>query len=178
MKQEMRVLGRTTARLADSSQSVAETLKEELPALLKAQEVRSAAAPDKEALLQARREAARPFLIELGDLSVALNELRSRGGEGAWPFYVPVSVRRRLQQAQAKPLEVLAARVAALLNRHALTPLAAEGACFDAGKMNAAGVSRDGRVPPRCISAVVRQGFACGEEILRWAEVIVEEEQK
>ncbi len=177
LKQEMRTLGRTTARLADSSRTVSDTLKEELPMLLKARAAPPAAAPDREALQQARREAARPFLIELGDLSAALNELRARNVAMSWPFYVPGAVRRRLQQAQAKPLEVLARRVHALLNRHALTAMAAEGEPFDAARMNAAGVSRDGHAPPGCVSAVVRQGFICKKDVLRFAEVIVEESE-
>ncbi len=178
LKQEMRTLGRTTVRLADSSQAVSDTLRKELPMWLNAQTASPAVAPDREALQQARREAARPLLIELGDLSVALNELRSRGAEMIWPFYVPAAVRLRLQQTQAKPLDVLARRIHALLTRHALTPLVSVGDAFDAVKMNAAGTSRDGHAPPGCISAVVRQGFVCGEDVLRFAEVIIEEEEK
>jgi molecular chaperone GrpE len=174
LKQEMRTLGRTTAQLSDSSRGIAETLKEELPALLKAQTVAPASAPDREALTQARRAAEHPFLVELGDLSTALNELRDRAVEPAWPFYVPASVRDRLTRAQAKPLEVLTARVGALLGRHGLVPLAAVGEPFAAARMNAAGVSSEGAVASGCISAVVRQGFVCGEEILRMAEVVVE----
>lgn len=174
LKQEMRTLGRTTAELSGSSRGIAETLKEELPALLKAQPSAPAAMPDRDALIQARREAEHPFLVELGDLSAALNELRGRAAEPAWPFYVPGSVRARFMQALDKPLEVLAARLNALLGRHALVPLAAVGEPFDAARMNAAGVSSEGAVAPGCISAVVRQGFVCGEEVLRMAEVVVE----
>ena len=176
LKQEMRTLGRTTAQLASSSQAVSNTLKEELPMLLQAQEPAApSVAPDKEALQQARRKAIRPFLIELGDLAVSFNELSARKGELKWPFYVPAAVRRQLEQAQVKPLEVLTMRVSALLTRHALTPMATVGAPFDAARMNAAGMSVDGQVAPGCISAVVRQGFVCGADVLRFAEVIVEE---
>lgn len=175
LKQEMRTLGRTTAQLSDSSRGIADTLKEELPSLLKAQAAPPVAATaDREALTQARRAAERPFLVELGDLSTALNELRDRAVEPAWPFYVPASVRDRLTQAQAKPLEVLTARVRALLGRHGLVPLAAVGEPFEAARMNAAGVSSEGVVASGCISAIVRQGFVCGEEVLRMAEVVVE----
>jgi len=55
--------------------------------------------------------------------------------------------------------------------------MAVFGEFFDATRMNAAGISRDGVVSPGCISAVVRQGFVCGEEVLRFAEVIVEENE-
>jgi molecular chaperone GrpE len=176
LKQEMRTLGRSTAQLADSSRTVSDTLKEELPMLLKAQEAATpSTAPDKEAVQAARRDAIRPFLIELGDLSVSFDELSARKAEVKWPFYVPEAVRKQLRQVQAKPLEVLSVRVNALLSRHALVPLASEGARFDAVRMNAAGVSCVGKVAPGCISAVVRQGFVCGEEILRFADVIVEE---
>lgn len=176
LKQEMRTLGRTTAQLAGSSQSVSDTLKEELPMLLKAQANRPPPVPlDREVLSQARREAIRPFLIELGDLSVSFNELVARRTEIQWPFYVPQAVRKRLQREQAKPMDVLATRLKALLARHALTPMAVVGAPFDAARMNAAGVERTGKVPAGCIGAVVRQGFVCGEEVLRFAEVIVEE---
>lgn len=178
LKQEMRTLGRTTAQLAGSSQSVSDTLKEELPMLLKAQANKPpSATPDREMLMQARREAIRPFLIELGDLSVSFNELVARRAEIKWPFYVPQAVRNRLQQEQAKPMDVLATRLKSLLSRHALTPMAVVGAPFDAARMNAGGVERTGKVPPGCIGAVVRQGFVCGGDILRFAEVIVEENE-
>lgn len=175
LKQEMRTLGRNTARLADSGEAVSKTLREELPTLLKKQAAGAVAAPDRQALLAARRAAERPFLIELGDLSAALNELVARRVEMAWPFYVPAAVRKRLLSAQAKPLEVLTSRVAALLSRHAVKPLAVVGEPFEAARMNAAGVSSTGAVAAGCISAVVRQGFVCGDDVLRMAEVVVEE---
>jgi molecular chaperone GrpE len=178
LKQEMRTLGRTTAQLSDSSREIAQTLKEELPSLLEGQMAAPAVAPDRNALMQARRAAERPFLIELGDLSMALNELRDRIVEPAWPFYVPGAVRERWAKVQAKPLEVLAARVSALLRRHALVPQAGVGEPFKAAQMNAAGVSSEGAVAPGCISAVVRQGFVSGEEVLRMAEVVVEKGEK
>ena len=177
LKQEMRALGRNTARLADAGEATRDTLMQELPVLMKAQSVSSAGAPDREALLQARREAEQAFLIELGDLSEALEELRTRPVEMAWPFYVPGAVRVRLMQAQSKPLEVLAVRVKTLLGRHALTPLATVGAPFNAERMNAAGLSDERKVAPGCVSAVVRQGFICGNTVLRLAEVIVEEQK-
>lgn len=174
LKQEMRTLGRTTAQLSDSSRGIADTLKEELPTLLKTPAATPVKAPDRDALRQARCDAERPFLIELGDLSMALNELRDRAVEPDWPFYVPPSVRTRVMKAQAKPLDVLTARMKALLGRHGLVPLAMIGEPFDAVRMNAAGVSSEGDVAAGCISAVVRQGFVCGEEVLRMAEVVVE----
>lgn len=176
LKQEMRTLGRSTARLADSSLAVSHTLKDELPSLLRAQQ--ASTGPDKEALLQARRQAERAFLIELGDLSVALNELRNREVDVAWPFYVSASVREQLVGAHAKPLAVLASRVDALLSRHGLSALVAVGDAFNAVKMNAAGISNAGKIAPGCISAVVKQGFVCGDDVLRLAEVIVEEMKK
>ena len=177
LKQEMRTLGRNTARLADAGEATRDTLMQELPVLMKAQSASSAGAPDREALLQARREAEQAFLIELGDLSEALDELRMRPVEMAWPFYVPDAVRKRLLKTQSKPLEVLAMRVKTLLSRHALTSLAAVGAPFDAERMNVAGLSNEEKIAPGCVSAVVRQGFMCGNTILRLAEVIVEEQK-
>ena len=173
LKQEMRTLGRSTARLAEVGESTRDALKQEMPALMKAQ----AATTNRDALRQARREAEHAFLIELGDLSEALEELKARPVDMSWPFYVPAAVRDQLAKAQAKPLEVLAMRVKTLLARHALAPLAAVGAPFDAERMNAAGISGDGGAAPGCISAVVRQGYMCGNTVLRFAEVIVEEQE-
>lgn len=175
LKQEMRTLGRNTARLAESGEVVSATLREELPALLKAQPSNSGSAPNRETLLAARRDAERPFLVELGDLSVALSELSARRAEITWPFYVPGTVRKKLMSAQAKPLDVLTSRVSALLSRHALKPMAVVGERFEAVRMNAACMSSERAVAAGCISAVVRQGFICGEDILRMAEVVVEE---
>jgi len=42
--------------------------------------------------------------------------------------------------------------------------------------MNAADISHTGKSAPGCVSAVVRQGFIRGGEILRQAEVIIEEQ--
>ncbi len=174
LKQEMRTLGRTTSQWVASSETASKALKDELPRLLKTQ-VHSANAVGREMLMQARREAIRPFLIELGDLSISFNELVARRSKIKWPFYVRKKVQERLQKEQAKPLHVLSTRLKALLNRHALTPMALVGEPFDAAQMNATGMERTGTVAPGCISSVVRQGFTCGEDVLRFAEVIIEE---
>lgn len=175
LKQEMRTLGRSTARLAESSESVSKTVKEELPELLRVVSEKPSAETNQETLQGARRSAERPFLIELGDLYTALSELQNRSLDMKWPFYVSAKVRHQLEQAQSKPLDVLAARLNALLNRHAVKSMVVVGDCFDAKLMNAAGTSADGAVNAGCISAVVQQGFVCGDDVLRQAEVIVEE---
>ena len=177
LKQEMRTLGRTTSQWVASSETASKALKDELPRLLKTQ-VYSSNAVSREMLAQARREASRPFLIELGDLSVSFGELVARRSKIKWPFYMSKKARERLQQEQMKPLDVLATRLKALLNRHAITPLAIVGAPFDATKMNAAGMECTGAVSPGCVSSVVRQGFICGEDVLRFAEVIIEENKE
>ncbi len=177
LKQEMRTLGRTTSQWVASSEMASKALKDELPRLLKTQ-VYSSNAVSREMLVQARREAIRPFLIELGDLSVSFSELVARRSKIKEPFYLSKKVRERLQREQMKPLDVLATRLKALLNRHAITPLAMVGAPFDAARMNAAGMEYTGAVSPGCISSVVRQGFVCGEDVLRFAEVIIEENKE
>jgi len=161
LKQEMRTLGRTTSQWVASSETASKALNDELPRLLKTQ-VYSSNAVSREMLVQVRREASRPFLIELGDLSVSFGELVARRSKIKWPFYVSRKVRERLQQEQMKPLDVLSTRLKALLNRHAITPMAIVGAPFDATRMNAAGMECTGAVSPGCISSVVRQGFICG----------------
>ena len=37
------------------------------------------------------------------------------------------------------------------------------------------GIDLAGQVAAGCISAVVRQGFVCGDDVLRTAEVVIEE---
>lgn len=176
LKQEMRTLGRNTARLADSSEAVSENLKRELPALLEQQKSSMTVAPNKETLRNVSRNAERPLLVELGEVAEALSELNGRSIEVDCPFYVSKALRRRLRDALAKPITVLSTRVEGLLKRHAVRKIVTVGAPFDATSMNAAGISNAGTFAPGCVSAVARQGFIRGDEILRQAEVIVEEQ--
>lgn len=176
LKQEMRTLGRNTARLAESSEAISHNLQSELPALLERQPPPVSAAPDRETLRKTGRNAERPLLVELGEVAEALGELKERGMEIKWPFYVSASARRRLRNALMKPVTVLLARVDGLLVRHAVQKIASVGTPFDATSMNAVDISHTGKFAPDCVSAVVRQGFIRGGEILRIAEVIVEEQ--
>lgn len=176
LKQEMRSLGRNAARLAESSETVSDNLKRELPAMLELQKSAIASAPNKETLLKVSKKAESPLLVEIGDVAEALSELQTRNIDVDWPFYVSKALRRRLREALAKPITVLSARVEGLLKRHSVGEIASVGTAFDATTMNAAGISQEGKYAPGCVSAVARQGYIRGDEILRQAEVIVEEQ--
>lgn len=171
LKQEVRGLGRASARLVAAAEQTAERAAGEARTL--ADDLRAAG---REALQRARLEAEKPLLLELGDLRAALREIeaRTRVGGTRWP---PWRRRARAVSGQDSALAVLARRLDSILTRQGVAAVGAVGDVFDARRMVAAGVTRQGHVAPGAVSAVVRVGFEAGGSLLRPAEVIVEEER-
>ncbi len=172
LKQEVRGLGRASARLVAAAEQTAERTAGEARAL--ADDLRAAG---REALQRARLEAEKPLLLEIGDLREALREIEARtravGGARWRPWRRPSPA----ADGQGSALGVLARRLDSILTRQGVVAVGVAGDVFDARRMVAAGVTRQGRVAPGAVGAVVRVGFEAGGSLLRPAEVIVEEER-
>ena len=174
LKQEIRGLGRSSARLAatagQSTESVVATLRDV------ADDLR---AVGREVMQQAKVDAQRPLLLELGDVREALRGLLARATAARQP-------RRRLWRRKPDPrtaplapdaLNVLARRIDGILERHGVEAVGAADEVFDGRCMTAVGISRERKVAPGRVSAVVRAGFMADAVLLRSAEVIVESEE-
>ncbi|MCF7838241.1 MAG: nucleotide exchange factor GrpE [Candidatus Marinimicrobia bacterium] len=181
LRQEVRGLGRTSARLAAQAEETGTGLRDQLATVSTRLEAEATALSQldtrREDLARTREEAARPLLLEVADLADALYEVAGRPPPTlAWPAYVPRCVRRRVADSLPDTGPILRAKADAALRRQGLRPVAAVGDDFDPARMNAAGVSDAGQVAPGCVSAIIRQGYGLSRGILRVAEVIVEQE--
>ncbi len=175
LKQEVRGLGRSSARLAaaagQSTESLVTTLRDV------ADDLR---ALGRDAVQRARIDAERPLLLEFGDVREALRELVERATaarqQRRWRWH------RKPDPRAATPLtpdalHVLARRIDGILERHGVEAVGAADEVFDGRCMTAVGISRERHVAPGRVSAVVRTGFRVDAVLLRSAEVIVESEE-
>jgi len=180
IRQEVRGMGRTAAGLSANVENSGVALRDEVAALNRKLEEESAALTKlderQDEKVRIKRNTARPLLLELADLAEALQEVSERQQELDWPGYVPGFVRTRVESSINEPLGILKMKAAAMLQRHNLRELVEIGDEFDASTMNVVGISSDETVSAGCVSNIVRQAYALGNDVLRVAEVIIEEE--
>jgi len=167
IRQEVRGMGRTSARLSGSIEDSGMALREKIETITQKL--------DTEAKERIKRESMRPLLLELADMADVLHEVSERTQEWDWPVYVPGFIRHRVEASVADPISVLQLKAEALLRRYNLQPLVKIGDTFDASIMNAVSVSNESTVDENCVSAIVRQAYKLGQDVLRMAEVIIEE---
>ncbi len=172
LKQEVRGMGRSSARLAASTKQAAERMGDDLHRAT--EDIRSAG---REAIARALLDCEKPLLMELGDIRAALDEIVKREPvlRGRWPW------RGRIAQTVLEhrdALLVLTRRIDSVLARHNVKPFGKPGDPFDGNRMTVTDVSRSGTVPDGAVSAVVRIGYVKDGTVLRSAEVIVEKEDR
>jgi molecular chaperone GrpE (heat shock protein) len=170
LRQEMKLLGRSSGRLAHTVEEATGEMLGQLGPLGDA--VRQSSRDARQA---AARTATQPLLLELGDMRDAIASVLQACGDGPRPWYHPAFLAlSRGESATKEALAILLARIDGALQRHGLRPVAATGDCFETACMTAMGTSSAGRVAGNQVSDIVQQGYMSGNELLRPARVIVE----
>ncbi|NCC49884.1 MAG: nucleotide exchange factor GrpE [Spartobacteria bacterium] len=183
LRQEVRGMGRSSARLVNAVETSGATLHDAVTALTDQLAERETAAARKldeirDNSERIKRDAMRPMLLEIADIADALREVSARKTSLDWPAYIPGFIRQRVEASLDASVDVLNVKAKALLERYNLHPMVKVGDTFDASFMNAVSVSQDDVVEEGCVSAIIRQAFTWGTEQLRMAEVVIEEHKK
>ncbi len=167
LEKQVSKLGREQYKANTLAQAQAERLEAALAALQATLEGQEAAR--QEAARQARLQILKSLLPVLDGLEAGLKS----GGRHAYRLHLQGSPEAATLMAWLDGQRLLRDRLLSILKKEGIEPIPTIGQRFDPYRHVAVGTVRDGSLPEGQIVAEEQRGYAVGDEVLRYAHVIV-----